>query len=77
MARFHCLIRPLAALAGRQAIVSSRTLRALRFIDDDEAPRGPGWFNSSWELGRGLDVREGLPCDAGLYEWLDVCLRSD
>ena len=77
LARFHCLIRPLAVLAGRQAIVSARTLCALRLIDEDDPPCGPGWFASSWELGRGLEVREGLPGDAGLYEWLDVCLRND
>ena len=78
MARFHCLIRPFAALVGGQAVVSARTLRALR-LDDGDAPslQGPGWFDSSWELGRGLEVREGLPGDAGLYEWLAVCLRAD
>ena len=85
MARFHCLIRPFAALVDRHAAVSPstlRTLRALRLDDAEDAaeepgPRGPGWFDSSWELVRGLDVREGLPGDAGLYEWLDVCLRPD
>ena len=78
MARFHCLIRPLAVLTGRRVMVSARTLRALRLDDgDDPVSKGPGWFDSSWELVRGLDVREGLPGDAGLYEWLDVCLRGD
>lgn len=33
---------------------------------------GPGWFDSSWELRRGLIVREGLPADAGLDEWLGI-----
>ena len=43
--------------------------------DEREEPtRGPGWFDSSWELENGLDVREGLPADAGLEEWLAVCL---
>ena len=37
---------------------------------------GPGWFDSSWDLQRGLDVREGLPDDAKLHEWIEVCLRS-
>lgn len=36
---------------------------------------GPGWFDSSWDLRRGLEVSEGLPGDAGLFEWLDVFLR--
>lgn len=37
---------------------------------------GPGWFDSSWDLQRGLDVHEGLPEDAKLHEWIEVCLRS-
>ncbi len=88
MARFHCLIRPFTAFVDRHAVVSPNTLRALRALRLDDAgdagdgaeapgPHGPGWFDSSWELVRGLDVREGLPGDAGVYEWLDVCLRFD
>ncbi|HKX41312.1 MAG TPA: hypothetical protein VJO99_09155 [Burkholderiaceae bacterium] len=42
------------------------------FIFDPDAPRGPGWFDSSWELGHGLEVREGLPADATVLEWLEV-----
>ena len=37
---------------------------------------GPGWFDSSWDLGRGLEVHEGLPIDASLHEWLEATLRS-
>ncbi len=69
----------------RQAMVSMRTLRAL--VDDEPAGpclaadeeagvHGPGWFDSSWDLVSGLDVREGLPGDARLNEWLTVCLRA-
>ena len=32
---------------------------------------GPGWFDSSWDLQAGLDVREGLPEEARLEAWLD------
>jgi hypothetical protein len=39
--------------------------------------RDRGWFDSSWELVRGLEVREGLPGDAGLNEWLAASLRND
>ena len=71
----------------RQAVVSMRTLRALPLAGeesagpclaaDEEAPvNGPGWFDSSWDLECGLDVREGLPGDARLNEWLTVCLRA-
>ena len=84
MATFQCLIRPLAALVGRHPAVAARTVRAFAADPlgdlgelDAPGPRGPGWFDSSWDLGHGLDVREGLPGDAGLYEWLEVCLRED
>ena len=45
---------------------------------DDPAERlgGPGWFDSSWDLQRGLEVREGLPGDPQLNEWIEVCLRG-
>ena len=43
-------------------------------LDTDRAPRGPGWFDSSWELECGLEVREGLPIDAKLHEWLMAAL---
>jgi len=31
---------------------------------------GPGWFDSSWDLRRGLEVSEGLPGDVQPNEWL-------
>jgi hypothetical protein len=36
---------------------------------------GPGWFMSSWELERGLEVREGWPGDRGVNEWIDGFLK--
>ena len=71
----------------RQAMVSMRTLRALALAAEEstgpylaadaESPlKGPGWFDSSWDLSDGLDVREGLPSDARLNEWLTLCLRA-
>jgi len=75
-------------LAARPAIfeaaIAQHALRALRALDAlrrtgddpalDDEPRGPGWFDSSWELVNGLDVCEGLPSDAGLDEWLAAYL---
>jgi hypothetical protein len=43
----------------------------------DAMAQGPGWFESSWDLVRGLEVREGLPSDARLHEWLDAWLRDE
>jgi len=44
--------------------------------DADDCQRGPGWFDSSWDLQHGLEVREGLPGDPQLNEWIEACLRS-
>ena len=44
--------------------------------DADDRLRGPGWFDSSWDLQHGLEVREGLPGDPQLNEWIEACLRS-
>ena len=44
--------------------------------DADACQRGPGWFDSSWDLQSGLEVHEGLPGDAQLHEWIEACLRS-
>ncbi len=55
--------------------VSARSAHA----EPSDAPEagGPGWFDSSWDLQSGLDVREGLPDEARLREWTDVfCLRA-
>jgi hypothetical protein len=75
---FATALQPVEAVVARQALRALGTLEALRRADgegalDDES-HGPGWFDSSWELGRGLEVREGPPADAGLDEWLAVCL---
>ena len=87
MARFNFSLGGFQVQVQHQAVVSMRTLRALALAAeeptgpclaaDEEAPlHGPGWFDSSWELMCGLDVREGLPGDARLNEWLTVCLRA-
>ena len=77
MARFQFNLRSIVTHTAARAGVSQRTLRALRLEDTAEAPRGPGWFDSSWDLVRGLEVREGLPSDARLHEWLASCLRAE
>lgn len=43
----------------------------------ERAPhRGPGWFDSSWDLHRGCEVSEGWPGDAGLRDWIERWLYS-
>ena len=38
------------------------------------AAAGPGWFDSSWELRRGLDVHEGWFGDDSLNGWIESFL---
>jgi hypothetical protein len=37
---------------------------------------GPGWFDSSWELQRGLDVREGWSEDDRVVGWIETFLLA-
>ena len=86
MARFRFNLRSLPVRSRFQGVVSQRTLAALnlaalglaRAEPVVEAPtQGPGWFDSSWELIRGLDVREdAASADLHLNAWLDACLRG-
>ncbi|MEO8058217.1 MAG: hypothetical protein ABI671_07805 [Burkholderiales bacterium] len=75
MARFNC---NLPALAAREtAQVAAAALAALEREDTNGAETsasGPGWFDSSRELVRGLEVTESAPGDSALNEWIRLCL---
>ena len=80
MARFsasfaHVFTRP----QPRRERSSAPIVEAHATVHDDleQAPRGPGWFDSSWDLRCGLVVREGLPDDVGLGEWLAAFCPPD
>lgn len=75
MARLITRITALCRLDRTQRVGDSLLLRRFRMMrldradaEDDDA--GPGWYDSSRELRRGLQVREGEPGDALLAEWL-------
>ena len=74
MARFNCSVPTSDARGAADVQVSARALGALQIEDADGAPCGPGWFESSRELVRGLDVMESIPGDATLNEWIRACL---
>jgi len=79
MARFtHSLAQTFLRSRARHASAVISMLPAAEVVLDDPAERlgGPGWFDSSWDLQRGLEVREGLPGDPQLNEWIEVCLRG-
>jgi len=37
---------------------------------------GPGWYDSSWELSRGLELVEVPDLEAELTLWLEACLDA-
>jgi hypothetical protein len=37
---------------------------------------GPGWFDSSWELRRGLEVKEGWSEDDRVRDWIEEFLAA-
>ena len=64
----------LAALAKWRARepVSPRRFRMMDLQALHEMTLGPGWFDSSWELGHGLAVEIALPGDPSFQVWLDA-----
>jgi hypothetical protein len=40
------------------------------------AAAGPGWFDSSWDLHRGLEVRESWSDDERVHGWIEDFLRT-
>ena len=76
MARFAFSIQAsLAGLLGRSR-VSERSLQALCLPRASDDPCGPGWYDSSHDLRRGLLVLEGLPSDTPLEDWLALWLST-
>jgi hypothetical protein len=67
MARFEFNPRNIVMHTGDRPVPAQRTLTAPDAADADDAgdaddaAHGPGWFDSSWDLVRGLEVREGPP----------------
>ena len=40
------------------------------------AATGPGWFESSWDLHRGLEVRESWSDDETVHGWIEDFLKT-
>jgi hypothetical protein len=71
---FLAMLRPRHPGSARAPLGAA--LAASEEALEEDPVRGPGWFDSSWDLSRGLEVREGLPGDAKLNEWIEACLRA-
>jgi hypothetical protein len=55
-------------------VVAQHAYQALARGPTNAPLPGAGWYESSWDLQRGLEVHEGLPADAPLDDWLEACL---
>ncbi len=68
------LITRITALCQRQRdaadLLLARRFRMMRLEPSDDEDVGPGWYASSRELQRGLQVHEAEPGDTLLSEWL-------
>ena len=71
MARFNCNLPP--SPARENAHVAAEALCAMEREELAETASGPGWFDSSRELVRGLEVTESAPGDPALNEWVRLC----
>jgi hypothetical protein len=60
------------------ALSHASTLNPAEVSGPAGAPRlaGPGWFESSWDLRRGLEVSETWPADAPLAFWIEGFLGA-
>ena len=77
MSRFSFSMSSLFAVDAPHSTAPVRRWPELpTLIDDDETQCGPGWFESSRDLQRGLLVREGLPGDLAAIDWAATCQRS-
>lgn len=74
MARFNCKLPTPDPHTGAHPEIAAQALGALVSEGEADAPCGPGWFESSRELVRGLEVMENAPGDAALNEWVRACL---
>ncbi|MBP5988826.1 MAG: hypothetical protein KA766_02370 [Piscinibacter sp.] len=73
MARFVTRIADLCRHRAHEELFLRR-FRMMRPGDDEEAA-GPGWYESSRELLRGLQVDEGRDDEALLAEWHEALRR--
>ncbi len=77
---FSLVSWPRACRLGMRSIVSVPLPQAPqtsppRAAIGQQADGGPGWYGSSWELGRGLEIAEVPDAEAELALWLEVWLN--
>ena len=56
--------------------VSQSRFRMMDLASLADMPRGPGWFDSSWDLDQGLVVEIALPGDPPFQAWIEAQARA-
>jgi hypothetical protein len=66
------------ASSSNLSLVAVESVPARRDCDrrGHAAAAGPGWFESSWDLERGLEVREEWTGEERLHGWIEEFLRA-
>jgi len=66
------------ALPSELSLVARESIPARRECDrrGHAGAAGPGWFESSWDLERGLDVKEDWSGEDRLHGWIEEFLRA-
>ncbi len=73
--RCHRGIRSIVCLSLCAALPMPPQASPLRALASRPADAGPGWYDSSWDLVRGLDIAEVPDLEAELALWIEACLQ--
>ncbi|OYT99499.1 MAG: hypothetical protein CFE40_06555 [Burkholderiales bacterium PBB1] len=73
MATLYSPMPPSLSLRGAQR--QPPDVAVPRAAISHEVDGGPGWYGSSWELGRGLEIAEAPDAEAELTLWIEACLN--
>jgi hypothetical protein len=72
MARIHFNISAALLRWRNRGRVSQSRFRMMNLAALQDMPRGPGWFDSSWDLDHGLEVEVALPGDPPFQAWIEA-----
>jgi len=76
MAHFRFNLRRHAVATRSPSMLSQRLLAEwtrTEAVDPEDEALGPGWYESSDDLVRGLEVQEATASDSWLNDWLAAC----
>ncbi len=68
-------IRSIVCLSLCAMLPTPHQPNSLRVAASRQADGGPGWYDSSWDLVRGLDIAEVPDLEVELALWIEACLE--